>query len=177
MKKLILPKLKSNDFFSYSLYYYPFDDLLKDVIVPFLEKEKIETFFFIKFFEEGPHVRLRLNGPNKTEKSLYEKLKFYFEAYSKKNPTNKDLFQKHYKEAFNPKWKFDKIEKMAYQSEKERYGGNEDTMTLFEEQFQVSSKNILNFLVDNNDMTYSNKLGYALKSGISLIKSTGLSLF
>lgn len=165
----------SNDWLSYNLYYYPFDTLLTGIVSRFIKSKNIDHFFFVKYFEKGPHIRLRIKSCNENEKEIYDSVVSLFEKFIEKNPSDKDLYEKHFKEKFNSFWKYDFIEKSTYDQEVERYGGYLETMAICENQFEISSRDVLSYL-ENNDVNYSNKLGYALKLNIGLIKAFCLSL-
>ncbi len=174
---MILSKINDvNMVVSCSIYYYPFDEILRKVIQPFLKNHKIESFFFVKYFEDGPHIRLRMKLKGRENENIYSKMKSFFEEFLKNNASDIHLYEKNFKERFNSDWKIDAIEKTIYKPEIERYGGSIETMELCENQFQISSKNILSFLSENNGITYSHKLGYALKLNIGFVKAAWLSL-
>tara|TARA_B110000093_G_scaffold142272_1_gene153311 strand:- start:1325 stop:2239 length:915 start_codon:yes stop_codon:yes gene_type:complete len=114
-----------------------FEKVLTELIKPLIEKlnkdQFIKQYFFIRYWENGPHIRLRLllidnKFKNKIEKLIKFVIKRYFNL-----PEN----EAKYSIKFND-----------YIQEIERFGGN-TAITIAENHFQDSSNIVLN-RIDNN---------------------------
>ncbi|KFF21627.1 thiopeptide-type bacteriocin biosynthesis protein [Chryseobacterium sp. JM1] len=137
------------------------DDLLKEIIHPSLldinEKlEKEVQFFFIRYFENGYHIRLRLLL-NVEESTLFLTILMdHISDYEHLNECHLELKQAEY----NP--------------ETERYG-NANTITYAEDQFWASSRVVLHHLVQNDPLTASERYLLALKTHFAFLKGMRLS--
>ena len=67
-----------NDFWlsAYLYYHEPWETFITKAVSPFidkmLEKHLVKRFFFIRYWEKGPHIRLRFQGNKQT---IEEKIK------------------------------------------------------------------------------------------------------
>ncbi|MBL1220576.1 thiopeptide-type bacteriocin biosynthesis protein [Chryseobacterium sp. L7] len=134
------------------------DTVLKGVVHPCIEN--IETalkrevqFFFIRYFENGYHIRLRLLLTDEESDDVLSLLKDHITAYENLSGDSITL-----KEA-------------EYIPETERYG-NTKTMIYAEEQFCASSRFILHNLVQNNPLTASERYLLALKTHLVFFKGS-----
>lgn len=125
------------------------DNIILNIISPFVQKcienNWIDKYFFIRYSENGPHVRIRFFGD---ENILHETVKPEFELVVKGFE-----FKKEFKLRENP------IEWVDYEPEIERYGG-ENAIPVAEECFFVSSKATIESLEKIND--HSDRLGKGL---------------
>ncbi|SFN00816.1 thiopeptide-type bacteriocin biosynthesis domain-containing protein [Chryseobacterium oleae] len=137
------------------------DDLLKEIIHPSLldinkKREKEVQFFFIRYFENGYHIRLRLLL-NAEESTLFLTiLKEHISGYEHLNKVRLELKQ------------------AEYIPETERYG-NANTIKYAEDQFWVSSRFVLHYLVQSDPLTASERYLLALKTHFAFFKGMGLS--
>ncbi|NIF05097.1 hypothetical protein F3J23_06540 [Chryseobacterium sp. Tr-659] len=118
--------------------------------------EKEVKFFFIRYFENGYHIRLRLLLTAEETDSFYFLLKDRISAYEHLNEDRIVL-----KEA-------------QYIPETDRYG-NTETITIAEDQFYASSRFILHCLVQNHPLTNSERYLLALKIHLAFFKGMELS--
>lgn len=137
------------------------DSLLKEIVHPSLQniEEKLKKevkFFFIRYFENGYHIRLRLLLSDEESSVFISVLKDQISVYEKHHGVNLTL-----KEAL-------------YIPETKRYG-NADTILFAESQFDASSRLVLHNLVQNSSLTASERYLLALKTHFTFFKGMGLS--
>lgn len=134
--------------------------LLLDGLLPWastlLGKGVAEQFFFIRYAENGPHLRLRLLGvPNRLVSEAVPYLEEKAAAYFVQNPSvsRKDA---------PPDWQpNDSVVWITYEPEIERYGGPV-AIRLAEQHFQASSEAV-GGAIAQVAWTYSRSLGVALQ--------------
>jgi len=112
------------------------DELLKRSIARFLSRWKsflspVSPWFFIRYWEGGSHIRLRLQADPVYHEQIIEALK-------------RNFFQFQY-----PKFKVEKVLTVSYHPEINRYG-NEESIFWAEQHFAASSAYILNWLLIRN---------------------------
>src|ERR1700750_374331 len=137
------------------------DNLLKEIVHPSVlsinEKlEKEVQFFFIRYFENGYHIRLRLLLNTEESTLFLPILKDHISDYERLNECHLELKQ------------------AEYIPETERYG-NVNTITYAEDQFWASSRFVLHHLAQNNSLTASERYLLALKTHFAFFKGMGLS--
>lgn len=159
------------------LYYTePFEKLLVEGIRPFVEKLNkegfIEQYFFIRYWERGPHIRLRLKRETETLKPIIEN---HFTAFFERNHSQRD----------DPEWVKElpkehswlpnnSIQFIAYEPELDRYGG-ENAIEIAEQHFMDSSQVILEIIKKNTDWNYDYALGKAIQLHLGFAFSVGMS--
>ncbi len=136
-----------------------------------MDENLAEQFFFVRYWENGPHIRLRFKG---------QKAKLYGEV--------KPLVEKAFKEYLgkfctddnsishrNPGFVSDKTMIIVpYEAETDRYGG-EQAMAICEQQFQNSSEAVFQALIENPSWNYSQALGIAIQMHIAFAVKTGMT--
>ncbi|MCT2564033.1 thiopeptide-type bacteriocin biosynthesis protein [Chryseobacterium herbae] len=137
------------------------DDLLKDIVhlsVLDINKKvgKGVKFFFIRYFENGYHIRLRLLLNTEESTMFFPVLKKHISVYEHLNQVHL------------------KLKQAEYIPETERYG-NSNTITHAEDQFWASSRFVLHHLVQNDPLTVSERYLLALKTHFAFFKGMGLS--
>lgn len=157
----------------FHLYYEePWEGLLGRCVFPLilkLKKEKIiNKYFFIRYWESGPHIRLRLSV---TEENLVDRLKKIVEkkiqSYFKKYPSfRKD---EKYHKTFGKLYDNNSIQMIEYIPETDRYGGI-NAMSISESQFCSSSEATLKLLKLNKCWDYDTAMGYAIKLNLSFAR-------
>ncbi|HIP72805.1 MAG TPA: hypothetical protein EYH05_15605 [Anaerolineae bacterium] len=167
-----------------SVYFYrtgSWKSFLVEGIKPFVESvlyEGIaEQFFFIRYGERGPHIRLRLKGESGTiEQTLKPRLKTYFLDYFVTNPTHRvepssvnDLPKK---QMWFPN---DSIQFIKYKPEVTRYGGPKGLL-ISEKQFEASSRAVLSILAEHDTWDYQRALGSAIQLHLVFSFALGLDL-
>jgi thiopeptide-type bacteriocin biosynthesis protein len=152
-----------------------FNVFLIKAVKPFIEKMllkyEIENYFFIRYWENGPHIRLRFKGKSEIlEQSIKPEISSFFSDYFTKNPSQRNdqfLIQ-------DQKWHpNNSILFIEYEPETDRYGG-EQALLIAEQQFRFSSEAILEILCDET-WSYQTALGTAIKMHLSFAKAMGLS--
>ncbi|MDQ8057826.1 thiopeptide-type bacteriocin biosynthesis protein [Bacillus velezensis] len=144
------------------------DLFLKEYLKKFLDKEKglISKFFFIRYWQGGPHIRFRFQSHN-PEKVL-RKLKIVFADFLKNyNPSyrlkKEQYYQNHTFDGELPDeedmyWVEDgQIVSIPYKPEYERYGGF-DIMEVSETIFHHSSQLALQVIEQINDPNVLTKI-------------------
>ena len=159
----------TNTWISAHLFYHPpWEDLLTDSVFPFvqnlLENKEITEYFFIRYWEKGPHIRLRLKG-NPT--ILKPKIEAHFQAYFQKKPSKRV----HLDESW---YSNNTVVFIDYKPELERYGG-EEFIQIAEQHFFDSSQTILTILKRGKPWSYDNGLQTAMILHLSFIYSVGIS--
>lgn len=139
------------------------DPFLTDYLKPLLESEKenLEGFFFIRYWQGGPHIRFRFRSavPERIEDRLKETMNrfrlYYTPGY---RLTESEYYKNHSFDGFQPKeeelyWHEDgTLIEIPYEPELERYGG-ELAIEFSEKLFQYSSTLALELL----DFSQENK--------------------
>ncbi|KXH84710.1 thiopeptide-type bacteriocin biosynthesis protein [Chryseobacterium kwangjuense] len=137
------------------------DPVLTGVVHPLIQNiekilEREIKFFFIRYFEDGYHIRLRLLLNIEESTIFLPLLKGQVSIYEHTNKTSIIL-----KEA-------------QYIPETERYG-NTATISYAENQFYASSRFILHHLVENSPLSASERYLFALKTHLVFFKGMELS--
>lgn len=141
-----------NEWHSYHIFY--FDGLLQEKLIceciaplmkEYLEKKAIEKWFFIRYWEGGPHVRLRFLGGADVEEEIVSRIKrFVEENKSDSTLTKEDYYRNHTFDGEDldrsklPWYENNSIQAISYEREYERYGG-EVTIPVCESLFMSSS--------------------------------------
>jgi thiopeptide-type bacteriocin biosynthesis protein len=136
---------------AYLYYSEPREHFFVSCLKPFIDdviKKKIaDTYFFIRYWEKGYHIRLRFKG---NETALQNELKpllvNYFSVYFIEHPSQR-------KESSLELLANNSIHFTEYEPEVERYGGKK-AILLAEKQFECSSKAVLNILNQTSEWTY-----------------------
>lgn len=135
---------------AYIYYKGPLDEVLKYLIKPFIEKvsgKYMTQYFFIRYYEDGPHIRLRLKGESLILKEyvkpyLTERAKCFFSNASSESESNTIQFN-------------------DYQPEASRYGGAIG-IRISERLFQISSEITLD-VVSSQSWNFNKAMGAALQ--------------
>lgn len=156
-----------------SLYIYynpPFNSLLLNIslLIKKLKKDGLlEKYFFIRYWENGFHIRLRLLvKPENRVKSIQISKKI-INNFLKKNPSE-----------YPSSWKYpefqNNIKLRKYEPELDRYGGGE-CIDISESQFHLSSEVVFKILGEYGELSYEHSFYSALKYHILLLKIFELS--
>jgi len=154
---------------------------LVEAVQPFirrvLDKKQAEHYFFIRYWERGPHIRLRFKGdPSRMEAEVKPLLESYFYDYFKPNPSErkdpgyiKNLPEEH-------RWfPNNTIQYIPYEPEVERYGGPTGII-IAEGQFQVSSDAVLAVIEESENWDYDRALGAAIQLHLGFAFAMGMDL-
>lgn len=140
------------------------DEFLTEYLKPFVNmlliKNKIDKFFFIRYWQGGPHIRFRYKANaeygREIDRDLDTIFKDFLESYVPKNLPSKEK----YNEAFsgnkegveNLYWYEDKtIASIDYERELSRYGG-QPAIEYSEDIFNISSNMALTILEKSKSM-------------------------
>ncbi len=165
---------------SHIFYAEPLDKFVTDAIIPFVKKVKelniIEGFFFIRYWERGPHIRLRFLGDLEVfEEKLKPLYKSYFDQFFSEHPSvrKEPDYVKELKD--DQKWfPNNTVQFLPYEPETERYGGNE-MLIHSEAHFQFSSETIFEFMEDGKDgWGYDLAMGAAIQMHLSMVYGFGM---
>ena len=164
----------------YIYYGEPLDKVVELAVIPFVQEvmknEWVENFFFIRYWEKGPHIRLRFLGdPEKLESELKPFFIKYFDEFFAKHPSERqepnfadDVSEEH-------RWfPNDSVQFIEYEPETERYGGD-DCLIISEEFFQYSSETIFELMSEGEgDWGYDRALGAGIQMHLSMAYGLGM---
>ncbi|HLP46581.1 MAG TPA: lantibiotic dehydratase C-terminal domain-containing protein [Candidatus Kapabacteria bacterium] len=159
----------------------PWEDFLVNVMKPFvdniLEKAWAEQFFFIRFWERGPHIRLRFKGENDIlQNQVKSRLETYFLNYFKEHPSLRREPEDMAKWQADQQWfPNDSVQYIEYGPEVERYGGPE-AILIAEKQFETSSRDVLAVIADSASWDYDRALGAAIQLHLGFVFALGMNL-
>jgi hypothetical protein len=133
------------------------------------------AFFFIRYQERGPHIRLRvLSDTQVSEEIVRPNIEEHFKNYFKMYPS------KRLDPSFHPSAQASEIwlpnntlQFITYEPEVERYGG-EKGLQLAEHQFFISSKTVLEAIVPK--CSYQEIMGTAIKLHLGMAYAVGMSI-
>ncbi len=176
-----MSKKESCQWLSAYLYYNePWESFLVDAVLPYV-KTTLQTgiahkYFFIRYWERGPHLRLRLCGePALLQEVLRPNLIEHFGSYFERLPSPRT--EPEYPPRLPDEFKWypnNSIQFIEYQPEWERYGG-EAGLELAEETFFQSSQIVLENIAQRvGAWTYDDALGLAIKLHLSMAFGLGM---
>lgn len=163
------------------LYYAePWEDFLIQGVKPLIDqvmKEKLaDQYFFIRYWEKGPHIRLRFKGDATVLDDKVKPLTIdHFNRYFKNKPSERQ----------DPEWLKDvpeeqqwypnnSVQFIEYDPETDRYGG-EHALLVSERQFQASSNATLAIIEDGLDSwDYNRALGAAIQLHLGFAYGVGM---
>ncbi|MFA0962292.1 thiopeptide-type bacteriocin biosynthesis protein [Roseivirga sp. BDSF3-8] len=166
---------------AYLYYGEPWEDILSNAVKPFCEqimKEGLaDQFFFIRYWEKGPHIRLRFKGdPAKMEKDLKPRIIEYFTNYMEKHPSDRQE-PEWLKEADEERQWYpnNRVQFIPYQPEVIRYGGKTG-IQVAEQEFMANSKAVLALIDESSGWDYSRALGAAIQLHLGFSYGLGMDL-
>ena len=147
------------------------DQFLNEAVRPFVEAvlaERLATsFFFIRYWEGGSHIRLRFR--TSAPKRLVRRTRAHFEQYFEAHPSVR---------RFDPQgpvsFPNDSVQEQPYEPELARYGG-EKGIVVSERQFEASSRAVLGAMADR-EWSYESAVGAALQLHIIFANTMGFDL-
>ncbi|MBX7047405.1 MAG: thiopeptide-type bacteriocin biosynthesis protein [Ignavibacteria bacterium] len=154
----------------YVYYHPPYDELLKSIysLILKLKKDKLLLkFFFIRYWEKGFHIRLRLLVYPMNRKEVLHDAKEHINSFLKSKPADYSTYPQ------NTDIQNKAISK-KYIPELERYGGKK-CIKLSESQFELSSSVVLKILRKYDRLSYQISFYNAIKYHIFLLKAFELS--
>lgn len=166
---------------AYLYYAEPWTELLLSAVQPFIHETMqlpgVEQYFFIRYWERGPHIRLRFKGDAAVlEETVKPRLAEFFADYMAQHPS----------ERITPEWEAtlpdgdrwypnNSVQWIDYEPETERYGG-EVGILIAERHFQDSSATILRIMQESSVYTYERALGAAIQMHLSFAYAMGMTL-
>ena len=176
-------KVKEQVWLSVHLFYNePWEEFLQKAVEPYVNTA-IQTgiatqYFFIRYWERGPHIRLRFRGEVEMINTILKpNLEEHFNNYFESMPSRR--IEPEYPPNFSEDLKWIPNNTLAYidyQAERKRYGGDVG-MLLSEQQFMLSSKTVLDYVKQKGrSWSYDDAMGTAVKLHLSFIHATGMDL-
>jgi hypothetical protein len=178
----IIMKRNTHSWLSCYLYYAePWEKFLVNQVKPFvesvIEKGLAEQFFFIRYWERGPHIRLRFKGSkNLINKTLKKKLKDEFLSFFHQHPSVQR--EPGWAKELPPQDQWcpnNSLKFIEYEPEIDRYGGPAG-IGIAEEQFQHSSESVLAILGRNPEWSYDIALGAAIQAHLAFAFALGMNI-
>lgn len=166
---------------AYLYYTEPWDKLIVNAVMPFakqmMSEGLAEQYFFIRYWERGPHIRLRFLGDTKIlQQKVKPRLDEYFFDYFKKYPSTDLKMEWLNKLPANQQWyPNNSIQYITYEPEVERYGGP-DAILVAEKQFQASSNAVLAIMSSNSDWSYEKAMGSAIQLHLGFAYAVSMTL-
>jgi thiopeptide-type bacteriocin biosynthesis protein len=172
---------KKNTWLAAHLYYAePWEKFLTEAVLPFAnqmrEEQLADQFFFIRYWERGPHIRLRFHGnASRLERAVKHKLISHFRSY----------FQQHPSQRPEPAWLAqlpedqawylnNSVQFISYEPEVDRYGGVRG-ITIAEQLFYSSSQVVLKAIAQSPEWNYQRALGVGIQLHLAMLYQLGLS--
>lgn len=166
---------------AYLYYNEPWEEFLVKSVQPFVQQmitsKLADQYFFIRYWEKGPHIRLRFYGDIDV---LNEKVKpaliRHFEAWFEENPS----------ERTDPEWMKEAVAEhrwfpnntvqfIDYEPETDRYGGEAATL-LAERQFNASSNATFDVISESlQSWDYNRALGAAIQLHLGFAFGIGMN--
>lgn len=164
---------------TYLYYSEPIEHLLQFALKPFVEAAlkdgQAQGYFFIRYWDRGPHIRLRFYGDtDQMDTILKPRLEKVFGQYMKENPSQRD--EPDHATPADEKWfPNNSIQYLPYEPEYFRYGGKEG-MPVSEKQFELSSDAVLAILEESGQWDYERALGAAIQLHLGFSFALDMSL-
>lgn len=152
------------------------EPFLTEAVKPFVQnvisRGTAEQFFFIRYWERGPHIRLRFKTANEPlQKKLAAQLTAHFEAYFHAVPSYRiEPDEKSSSRNWLPN---NSIQYQRYEPEIERYGGPY-AIHIAEKQFHFSSQTVLSLVEELK--SYDRALGVAIQLHLIFSHAFGMDL-
>lgn len=173
--------MKDNWLAAYLYYNEPWEEFLTEAVKPFAEEMLnlglADRFFFIRYWEKGPHIRLRFQGDPEV---LYNEIKpaidHIFTSYYRKRPSKREepAWPDHVPAEYH--WfPNNTIQYIPYEPETERYGGAE-AMQLAERQFESSSLAIFDIIEQSEGWEYNRAMGAAIQLHLAFAHALGMNM-
>ena len=159
----------------------PWEEILSGAVKPFVDEvlanEWAENYFFIRYWERGPHIRLRFYGDTQImEREIKPRLIKHFEDWFAAHPTEREEPEWAKKlppdEAWYPN---DSVQFIEYEPETERYGGPVG-IGIAEQQFRVSSDAILTAISESDGWSYDRALGLAIQMHLGFVHAFDMDI-
>lgn len=163
---------------AYLYYAEPWEPFLALAVKPFIDnlhnRKQIIQYFFIRYWERGPHIRLRIKvSDDNREKEIVAAINSYFIDYFHKHPSKLPDVQSSKSDKNYPN---NSIQFISYEPETERYGGLHG-ITPSEKMFEISSNIVLNIIAGSyTQWSYSAAMGSAIELHLAFLYRAGMTL-
>ena len=163
-------------------YNEPWEDFLQQAVEPYvntaIQTGIIQQYFFIRYWERGPHIRLRLKGNREMVKAvLTPNIQEHFETYFDSKPSIRT--EPNYPNLFpeDSKWlPNNSFQIIPYEPELDRFGGLIG-MEISERHFTLSSSIVLGLILEKGkNWSYEDGMGAAIKLYITCVAAAELSI-
>ena len=157
----------------------PWEALLTEAVQPFVQQVLIngwaDSFFFIRYWERGPHIRLRFKGDAVVlESQLRPALTAHFTRYFRQYPSQRADPARQLPPG--SQWfPNDSVQFIPYEPETDRYGGPVG-VAIAERQFACASRVVLATLAASRTWNYDRALGTAIQLHLLFAYATGMDL-
>lgn len=166
---------------AYLFYSGSFDEILDKAVAPFishvLEKHLAQHYFFIRYHERGPHIRLRFQCNDRSGCARLEnELKVYFSEFFTAHPSIRA--DEKMPAGLSPRQQWlpnNSIVLHKYEPETERYGGTFG-VKLSELQFEYSSRAVLSAIHQSVKWDYNRVLGCAIQMHLAFSFEAGMRI-
>lgn len=150
----------------------PFEPLLERAVGPFVEtcmdRGWASDWFFVRYGEDGPHIRLRIKGD---ASFLKREASAWFSKYLSRHPSDRPPWMDESQLGARPN---NSLHFPPYHPETSRYGGRRG-LAIAEKQFCLSSQTVLSVLKDCGTWDYAKALGIAVQLHLVGARAFGLS--
>jgi thiopeptide-type bacteriocin biosynthesis protein len=176
-----MPETKKTWLAAYLYRGEPWEDFLTGTVMPFVddvfEKKLADQFFFIRYWERGPHMRLRFKGDTGVlEEKVKPQLDDHFNNYFKQHPSERKEFEDMEKLPPEQQWfPNDSVQYIEYEPEVERYGGPVGILVA-EKQFEISSRAVSAVIEECDTWDYDRALGAAIQLHLGFAFAMGMNL-
>lgn len=166
---------------AYLFYTGNWEHFLVEQVKPFIEKmisgKYADQFFYIRYWERGPHIRLRIKGEKETlENIVRPELEKYFNDFFLRHPSQREEQEWQNEWPEDSRWfPNNSVQFIEYEPEYERYGG-EAGIPISEKQFEASSQAVFSILSENEDWDYDKAMGAAIQMHLSFTQALGMDL-
>jgi thiopeptide-type bacteriocin biosynthesis protein len=166
---------------AYLYYAEPWTELLLSAVHPFIHETMqlagVEQYFFIRYWERGPHIRLRFNGDAAVlEETVKPRLAQFFAEYMAQHPSERRAPEWEATLPESDRWlPNNTVQWQAYEPETERYGG-EVGILIAERHFQDSSRAILRIMQESTAYSYERALGAGIQLHLGFAYAMGMNL-
>lgn len=173
--------MSSSEWLSAHLFYgVPWANFLTQAIRPFIDdlvaRSLISQYFFIRYWERGPHIRLRLKGdPSILQEYVKPLLEATFNDYFAAHPSKRPLPEWDPSIAPSQRWlPNNTVQYIPYEPEVARYGGLPG-VKIAEAHFESSSRAVLSAMTMDG-WTYQKALGTAIHMHLGFAHACGWTL-
>ncbi|MGB0165930.1 MAG: thiopeptide-type bacteriocin biosynthesis protein [Luteibaculum sp.] len=159
-------------------YCEPWEEILSQFLYPWIQEHLVpqnHPYFFIRYWEMGPHIRFRFKCSDNDFKLLGPKLEADFDKYVSDRPSSFEFYDFTHAHQIPKSWRLNNsLYWMEYYPETERYGG-EAALPICEEAFQISSRACLETFVREKEWNYNLALTAAIQMHALFTKALGMS--